>query len=273
MLDIYKAPVNNIGLDPIQGFDIAAWMQDSASGQIALFGDFQSITLTIRDSTETYLPLGTRFPVYLNGEIQIAFVIEQGLVDMNFMQRTFGVQNMVREQLVTRGPRFQLTFDANAYELNKNYVDIANESGKVSTEINYRTGGTTFNQIVGGSNAKFAKSSLGGSGNEKVNKGQVPLAQGRYELQRCKIDSLSVGIMPGRRVIAQRWEGVAEGIRFIPESLQDFRSNNPDNPGPAFRGGNLTSDGSGNISVGLPANTITNINNINTGGGIGGILV
>lgn len=267
MLDIYKAPVNNIGLDPIQGFDIAAWMQDSASGQLALFGDFQSITLTIRDSTETYLPLGTRFPVYLNGEIQIAFVIEQGLVDMNFMQRTFGVQNMVREQLVTRGPRFQLTFDANAYELNKNYVDIADKNGTISTEINYRTGGTTFNQIVGGSNGKFAESRLSGSdSNKKVNISQVPLAQGRYELQRCKIDSLSVGIMPGRRVIAQRWEGVAEGIRFIPESLQDFRSNNSDNPGPAFRGGKLTSGGSGDIGPGAPANTITNIN---TGGGSG----
>jgi hypothetical protein len=43
---------------------------------------------------------------------------------------------------------------------------------------------------------------------------------GRYELMRCKLDSLSLGIMPGRRVIAQRWEGVAEGIRYIEKSLQ-----------------------------------------------------
>ena len=261
MLDIYKAPVNNIGLDPIQGFDIAAWMQDSASGQLALFGDFQSITLTIRDSTETYLPLGTRFPVYLNGEIQIAFVIEQGLVDMNFMQRTFGVQNMVREQLVTRGPRFQLTFDANAYELNKNYLDVAQKNGSTQSEINYRTGGTTFNQIVGGSNDRFVESNLVGSNSSYTS--QVPLAQGRYELQRCKIDSLSVGIMPGRRVIAQRWEGVAEGIRFIPESLQDFRNANV--PGPAFRGGVLSRNGSGDLGPGGPAKTITNIS-----GSVGG---
>jgi hypothetical protein len=264
MLDIYKAPVNNIGLDPIQGFDIAAWMQDSASGQIALFGDFQSITLTIRDSTETYLPLGTRFPVYLNGEIQIAFVIEQGLVDMNFMQRTFGVQNMVREQLVTRGPRFQLTFDANAYELAKNYIDIAGKNGASNGQINYRTGGTTFNQIVGGSNSNFAanKLSTGASiGTQAVTYNQpVPLAQGRYELQRCKIDSLSVGIMPGRRVIAQRWEGVAEGIRFIPESLQDFRTQQGESGvvGPAFRSGGtaLSANGSGPLGDGRAARSI-----------------
>ena len=256
MLDIYKAPVNNIGLDPIQGFDIAAWMQDSASGQLALFGDFQSITLTIRDSTETYLPLGTRFPVYLNGEIQIAFVVEQGLVDMNFMQRTFGVQNMVREQLVTRGPRFQLTFDANAYELNKNYVDIAKNGGKTEPTIDYRTGGTVFNQIVGGSSASYKSKETPGNANPESNKSAVPLAQGRYELQRCKIDSLSVGIMPGRRVIAQRWEGVAEGIRFIPESLQDFRNANV--PGPAFRGTSiLSTNGSTNAGQPLAAGPIS----------------
>jgi hypothetical protein len=258
MLDIYKAPVNNIGLDPIAGFDIAAWIQDAATGELALFGDFQSITLTIRDSTETYLPLGTRFPVYLNGEIQIAFVIEQGLVDMNFMQRTFGVQNMVREQLVTRGPRFQLTWDANAHELAKNYQDIAASGGRTTPEINYRTGGTTFNQIVGGSNANFAANNLVGQNSVAQvasYKGKVPLAQGRYELQRCKIDSLSVGIMPGRRVVAQRWEGVAEGIRFVPETLQDFRSVN--NPGPAFRGGGiLSSNGSAIPSSADPARTI-----------------
>jgi hypothetical protein len=257
MLDIYKAPVNNIGLDPIAGFDVAAWIQDSATGELALFGDFQSITLTIRDSTETYLPLGTRFPVYLNGEIQIAFVIEQGLVDMNFMQRTFGVQNMVREQLVTRGPRFQLTWDANAQELAKNYQDIAANNGAINPEINYRTGGTVFNQIVGGSNANYAESRLVGSNSSYT--GKVPLAQGRYELQRCKIDSLSVGIMPGRRVIAQRWEGVAEGIRFIPESLQTFRNTNV--AGPAFRSGGstLSVNGSGPLGEGSAARTITNI--------------
>lgn len=34
-----------------------------------------------------------------------------------------------------------------------------------------------------------------------------------------------MGIMPGRRVIALRWEGVAEGIRHIPnETIQTFKS-------------------------------------------------
>jgi hypothetical protein len=227
-LDIYKAPVNNTILDPIAGFDIAAWMQDSVTGQLALFGDFQSITLTIRNSTETYLPLGTRFPVYLDGEVQIAFVVEQGLVDLNFLQRTFGVQQMTREQLVTRSPRFQLTFDANANELAETYRGISDGGGKSNEQIIYRTGGTVFNQLVGGDNQSFVKNQLKGLNGGSVAYGQqkaVPIVQGRYELQRCKIDSLSIGIMPGRRVVAQRWEGVAEGLRFIPESLQNFRTN------------------------------------------------
>lgn len=252
MLDIYNHPVNNVGLDPMQGFDVAAWMQDAASGQLAFFGDFQSITLTIRDSTETYLPLGTRFPVYLNGEVQIAFVIEQGMVDMNFLQRTFGIQNMSREQLVTRGPRFQLTWDVSAYDLAQNYNGIVGagtpQAGSVNTNSNYsiyRTGGTSFNQIVGGDNNSYVSNKLtglAGAAPASYNK-PIPLAQGRYELQRCKIDSLSVGIMPGRRVIAQRWEGVAEGIRFIPETLQNFRNNAG---GPSFNGSNTLSTGDPN---------------------------
>jgi hypothetical protein len=62
--------------------------------------------------------------------------------------------------------------------------------------------------------------------------------------------------MPGRRVIAQRWEGVAEGIRFIPESLQDFRNANV--PGPAFRGTSiLSTNGSTNAGQPLAAGPIS----------------
>ena len=54
--------------------------------------------------------------------------------------------------------------------------------------------------------------------------------------------------MPGRRVIAQRWEGVAEGIRFIPQSLQNFRNTIPGGPqGTSFNAG--TSSGGGSLST------------------------
>lgn len=31
--------------------------------------------------------------------------------------------------------------------------------------------------------------------------------------------------MPGRRVAAVRWEGVAEGITFVDQTIQTFKSN------------------------------------------------
>jgi len=59
-LDMFGAPVNNTGLDPLQGFDFEVWAQDVTSGGVAFFGRFQSLTLSVRDATETYLELGQR---------------------------------------------------------------------------------------------------------------------------------------------------------------------------------------------------------------------
>ncbi len=203
--DLYSSAVNNTGLDPLQGFDFNVYVQDTSSGKIAWFGLFQSLTLSIRNATETYLELGQRNPIYLDGEIQIAWVLEQGLIDMAFVQRTFGVSNINRDQTLSRGPRFQITFDANAAELvaDGNLSRTTNQASRLGskaysllTDDLYPTGSSTGRAAVG-----------------------------RYEINRCKVDSVSLGIMPGRRVAAIRWEGVAEGIKYIPgATIQTFKT-------------------------------------------------
>lgn len=209
-------------IDPIQGFDFECWAQDTATGQVAFFGRFQSLTLSIRDATETYLELGQRVPIYLNGEMQIAWVLEQGLLDMAFVMRTFGVQLINRAQVLSRGPRFHISFDATA-------AGRVDDIGKITTDQpNKRFTGQ-------GTNATFAQpGSVSGvvgniaSAGSVVNKSGVnisaPRSTGRYELMRCKVDSLSLGIMPGRRVAAVRWEGVSEGIGFYDTSVQEFKN-------------------------------------------------
>lgn len=192
------APVNNCGFDPLSGFDFEVFVQDTFSGQRSFFGKFQSLTLSVRNATETYLELGQRIPKYLDGEIQIAWVLEQGLVDMQFISRTFGAKEITRCQFLTRGPRFHITFDANAAELTGAAEDI-----RYNSERNFSSGIGTSNEI---------------SGSRKE--------RGRYEIQRCKVDSVSLGIMPGRRVAAVRWEGVAEGIKYFDVSLQEFKNTN-----------------------------------------------
>lgn len=196
----YSAPINNCGFDPLSGFDFEVFVQDTASGQRTFFGKFQSLTLSVRNATETYLELGQRIPKYLDGEIQIAWVLEQGLIDMQFISRTFGAREISRCQALTRGPRFHITFDANAAELSG-----APENALFNTERNFtsRITSNDYPQIPG-----------------------APKEKGRYEIQRCKVDSVSLGIMPGRRVAAVRWEGVAEGIKYFDTTFQQFKNTN-----------------------------------------------
>lgn len=213
-MKLYQAPVNNVGLDPLQGFDFECWCQDVASGKIAWFGKFQSLTLSVRDATETYLELGQRIPIYLNGEIQVAWVLEQGLVDMSFIRRTFGADELSRQKFITRGPRFQITFDANAAELNNVPSRAIND-----------TSNSTLRQ--GPNEYSVFKSDLFAENGVTQNRGL-----GRYELIRCKVDSVSLGIMPGRRVAAVRWEGVSEGLRYQEDSVQEFKTKrSPNNSG------------------------------------------
>lgn len=215
-LDLYGAPTNNAGIDPIQGFDFECWAQDTVSGRIAFFGRFQSLTVSVRDATETYLELGQRIPIYLNGEIQIAWVLEQGLVDMAFILRTFGIQDVRRDQVIARGPRFHIAFDANAADRvsqeTTNSINRTNNSGS-------RLGNP--NPLFGG--ASFETGTLSGIGGNTIDLSKAQSA-GRYEMMRCKVDSVSLGVMPGRRVAAVRWEGVSEGITYVNESLQTFKS-------------------------------------------------
>jgi hypothetical protein len=192
---------------------------------VAFFGRFQSLTVSIRDATETYLELGQRIPIYLNGEIQIAWVLEQGLVDMAFIVKTFGIENIRRDQVIARGPRFHIGFDANAAD-------------KVSTDAQ---GVTPEKVVIQGDNGNSALRAFGGdsrvnglfkAGQYKIKNGKLsdkdkysqPQSAGRYEMMRCKVDSVSLGVMPGRRVAAVRWEGVSEGITYHLSSIQTFKN-------------------------------------------------
>ena len=218
------APVNNAGLDPIAGFDVEVWVQDSVTGQVAIFGRFQTITFSVRDATETYLELGMRIPTYLNGEIQIAWVLEQGLVDMNFLNRTFGVSAMARSGFLSRGPRFHITFDVDAWQLQAATASnmVPNEYGEFPTQSsNASSSSTSINNtslLTSGGAAyapKSSNSTRSTAGFEKQRR-----TVGRIELTRCKVDSVSMGAMAGRRVAAVRWEGVAEGWNTLASSVQ-----------------------------------------------------
>lgn len=189
------------------------------TGKVAFFGRFQSLTVSIRDATETYLELGQRIPIYLNGEIQIAWVLEQGLVDMAFIVKTFGIENIRRDQVIARGPRFHIGFDANAADKVESTTQaISATKGELQTNQGLRSFGSGFN----------ATSLFSPDLTQITNRNPAynsPQSAGRYEMMRCKVDSVSLGVMPGRRVAAVRWEGVSEGISYHLDSIQTFKNN------------------------------------------------
>jgi hypothetical protein len=184
----FKAPVNNALLDPLQGFDADVWVVDQATGAINMIGRFNSLQLTVRDSTEPYLEFNQRAPRYLNGEVQIGWVLERGMVDTRLLQSVFGFNTLSREMRFNRSPRMQITFDLNAPELQQ-------VSGNRTSENN--NGELIFGQGM------FSQRQ----------------AVGQYRLTFCKPDTLTIGMMAGRSVIATRIEGLAEGIEFIDDSL------------------------------------------------------
>lgn len=191
---IYGAAVNNALLDPLQGYDADVWALDQSTGNYLLVGRFTSIQVTIRNATEPYMEFNQRVPRYLDGEIQIGWVLERGQLDTRILQQTFGVSAMTRELRLNRMPRLQITFEMNAHELDT--VNAPDGAG-------YQTD----TGIIGNGELLLGSGPAGYDQRRK--------ASGQLMLTFCKVDSLTIGAMAGRSVIANRWEGLAEGIEEV----------------------------------------------------------
>lgn len=221
---LYGAAVNNALLDPLQGFDADVWIIDQATGRQELVGRFTSIQVTIRNATEPYLEMNQRIPRYLDGEVQIGWVLERGLLDSRILQQTFGYSAMTRELRLSRHPRFQITFELNAPELNA-----------VSDVFD------TTNHVIG--NGEL----LIGSGSNSKRQ-----ASGQLMLTFCKVDSLTLAATAGRNVIANRWEGLAEGIEHIDRSA-------------AWAGATLQAVSNAKSALELAGRVVSNLDNKNIG--------
>lgn len=181
MAVISKAAINNALLDPLQGFDLDVYVQDQATGNQVLVGNFTSFQYTVRNSTEPYMEFNQRVPRLLDGIYQFGWVMERGCLDVRFIQQTFGISQIGRELRISRSPRFQITVEMNAPELNKN---------SVSDTI-----------VLNAENLKATDS-------------DTRKSVGKVRLVYAKVDAFTFGAMAGQSVIANRWEGLCEGIYF-----------------------------------------------------------
>ncbi len=174
-----SASVLNIGgADPVQGFDVGVWVFDTGRGNARVFmGQFTSIVVTVRNATEAYIEFGQRYPRYLDGEIQIAYVMEKGFLDINVFQETFGYKRLSRNKRFGRSPRFDVVFGVNP-------VDADILEGQISTALDASSPWTRD-------------------------------VTGRFILETCKMDSWHIASTAGRQVVANQWQGVAEGFSSI----------------------------------------------------------
>lgn len=186
-----RAVVNNAGFDPIQGFHTNVFVHNQLTGNPILFGGFTSFQKTMRNATEPYLPFGRKTPRLLDGENQYGFVLERGLIDVRVMQEVFGFSEMGPEFQADPTPRFVITVQFNAPELEQRGVFTRN------------VGADTYalNQIPNNGGAGSQRRAIGG-----------------YRLYFAKIDSVTIGAMAGRNVVATRIEGLCESIAAIDSS-------------------------------------------------------
>jgi hypothetical protein len=181
---ITKAAVNNAILDPLQGFDCDVYIQDQATGKQLVIGRFTNFQFTVRNTTEPYMEFNQRVPRLLDGEFQFGWVLERGLIDVRFLEDTFGMVSLSREMRISRSPRFQITVELNAPELENPKEGSADQS---SQEL--QTTSAVTNRVT-------------------------RKASGKYRLIYAKTDSFTFGAMAGRNVIATRWEGLCEGLYY-----------------------------------------------------------
>jgi len=239
--DAFAAPLNNANLDPFQGFDADVWVLDQTTGAYILVGRFVSIQITVRNTTEPYMEMNQRIPRYLDGEIQIGWVLERGMTDVRILQQTFGFDKLSRQMRLNRQNRLQISFSVNAPDL-----QMAGDMGGKNAAAFYQKGssingdGNTSTDL-GSYNGAFQNSFIAPNDNTSVttNFAEKPIDNitkytgitaasfqkrdsiGRLRLTMAKVDSLTIGATAGRSVIANRWEGVAEGIEWVDDSPAD----------------------------------------------------
>lgn len=173
--------IDNIGddelLDPLQGFDvkIKTYRIDKPSEQ-QLIGAFTNLMFKVVNATEVYIPVGTRFPRHLDGEVTVVWSLEQGAVKLNVIANTFGekfAQNFKQGRgfRVPRSRRFDISFSA-----------------------------------------AFAKGDLDGAGSkdDAIYRNDYMSNGEKYRLKYCRVDTYTFGVGPGRHVVANSWQGTAQ---------------------------------------------------------------
>lgn len=182
----------NILRDPLQGYDIKIetvklGLDGSPTSEGLLVGRFTSLMFKIVNQTETYLPVNSRIPRMLDGELIVVWSLEQGLVNLKLIANTFGL-NFAQEfasgrgQLIPRSARFNIKFNSN---LSGNEVSTTTDKGlNIADPLTATPTGIT--------------------------KAEFNLQK---TIEYCRVDTYSFGVTSGRNVVANAWQGTGQHIK------------------------------------------------------------
>lgn len=169
-------------LDPFQGYDISVSVVPYDSKDVKLEGAFTGFMCRIVNQTEAYLPLNQRIPRMLDGEVIVAWSLEQGHINDKWVAATYGT-NFAKAIKEGRGvnaiPR-QRRFKIEMNTVTKHIDDVG--------EVSFNNDGDTNN-----TNSKTIKAL-------------------KLTLHYCRVDTGSFGVVAGRRVAASSWQGTAQSI-------------------------------------------------------------
>ena len=170
--------------DPIQGHDVRVKTFSGGNGadakdDTAPLGNFTDIMLKIVNQTETFLPLFSKTPRYLDGEIIIVWSATAGVLSFDFVNQTFGAgfadaMKSGRTERIKRSNRFSLEFFIDTQEKGDN-PSVFERDGKLAAV-------TSANKMV---------------------------------LKECRCDTLSFGVAAGKGYAVNSWQGTAEGLEVF----------------------------------------------------------
>jgi len=201
----FAATVNTGGFKaPFQGYDVTIWVVDQATGKQKWAGEFTSCQVTIQRTTQKYLEFNQTIEANLDGIFKIDWVLEKGQLDYNILREVFGFESIGREYRINRSPRFMINFAINAPELEEAETNGSSLGGSPSAAGNtFNTGLQSFGGITASEN-----------GGDNSTSGKR-ISKGVYRLTQCKVEQFVMGAVAGESVVANRWEGMAEGYALI----------------------------------------------------------
>lgn len=171
--------------DPFQGFDIKVSVTaPTGAGTEQLKGSFTGFMCRIVCQTEAYLPIGQRIPRMLDGEILVAWSLEQGAVHDKPITATFG-QSF-----------------ANGMKAGRQDAPIPRS---IRFNINMET---TVKAMPSLDDPNWGEASFNDGNESSADKTALTLS-----LMYARVDTGSFGMAAGKRVASSSWQGTAQNVK------------------------------------------------------------